>query len=579
MTHSGPAPTTASMPRRLRLPNRHSLTHMALLLSIVSCAPAGLSIDTSTGPMGAAATVTDITEEDLERRLSVIAADSMEGRFTGSIGHVKVTDYLASELSRLGLQPAGEHGGYFQPVPMVRRVLVSQAIGVGTERMDTFSDIVAIHPGGRLRSFEGARVIFGGVMEDAERQITAEQAAGKLVILIYGNQRNTGGNIKTGQYSPNLATAAAIATVNPPPALGSWANASRTPRPVFVGDEVPNADWPAAMAISQRAADLLLGQRADSTVPLGTPGKVASGRVVFRTESLTVRNVIAILPGADPGLAGEYVALGAHSDHIPPRWLAADHDSLRQFNLLALRREEALGVASLNATQRAEIRVDVDSLAAIRPPRADSINNGADDDGSGTVALLEIAEAMARGEGRPARSVLFVWHAAEEMGMVGSKYFTSHPTVDRDRIVAQINLDMIGRGGSADLPEGGPDYLEVVGWRRISGELGDVVDRVNRQSAHPFAFDERFDAAGHPERIYCRSDHYSYARFGIPVAFLTTGQHADYHQVTDEPQYIDYVKLAKVARFVRRVTAALGDLGHRLRIDVPAGDPDADCVQ
>ena len=235
--------------------------------------------------------------------------------------------------------------------------------------------------------------------------------------------------------------------------------------------------------------------------------------------------------------------------------------------------------ADKRTAARAAIKVNVDSLRRIRPAHLDSINNGADDDGSGTVAALEIAQAMASAPVKPKRSIIFVFHTGEEAGLLGSKWFTDHPTVPRDKIVAQLNMDMIGRGEAIDLKEGGPDYLELVGSRRVSTELGDLVEKINTEEARPFKFDYQFDMNGDPNRIYCRSDHQSYARYGIPIVFFTTGLHADYHQVTDEPQYINYDHLARIASFVRDVAVRVANLDHRPVVDKPVVDPKAACVQ
>jgi Zn-dependent M28 family amino/carboxypeptidase len=187
---------------------------------------------------------------------------------------------------------------------------------------------------------------------------------------------------------------------------------------------------------------------------------------------------------------------------------------------------------------------------------------------------------MATARVKPRRSVLFVWHTGEELGMVGSRWFTDHPTVPLDSVVAQINLDMIGRGGPRDVAHlGGPGYVQLIGSRRLSTELGDLVETVNRTGKHGFTFDYQFDAAGHPQQYYCRSDHYMYARFGIPITFLSTGGHADYHQVTDEPQYLDYTKLARVTRFVGELARRVADLDHRIAVDKPRPDPNGQCVQ
>jgi Zn-dependent M28 family amino/carboxypeptidase len=175
--------------------------------------------------------------------------------------------------------------------------------------------------------------------------------------------------------------------------------------------------------------------------------------------------------------------------------------------------------------------------------------------------------------------LLFVWHTGEESGLQGSRWFTDHPTVPRDSIVSQINVDMIARGGPQDEPKGGPGYLQVIGSRRLSTELGDLLETVNREGRHGMVFDYTYDADGHPDNFYCRSDHYSYARYGIPIAFLSTGGHRDYHQVTDEPEYLDYVQFARVTRFLADLADRLANLDHRIVVDKPKPDPEAPCHQ
>ena len=193
--------------------------------------------------------------------------------------------------------------------------------------------------------------------------------------------------------------------------------------------------------------------------------------------------------------------------------------------------------------------------------------------------MLEIAEALARSPERPKRSILFVWHTAEEVGLLGSDWFTRHPTVARDSIVAQLNVDMVGRGEATDLDGGGPEYLRLIGSRRLSTELGDVVERVNTDGKHGFAFDYRWDANGHPDNSYCRSDHYMYARYGIPIAFFTNGNHRDYHQLTDEVQYIDFGKMARVGALIEQVARRVADLDHRVVVDGGKPDPEGSCRQ
>jgi Zn-dependent M28 family amino/carboxypeptidase len=230
------------------------------------------------------------------------------------------------------------------------------------------------------------------------------------------------------------------------------------------------------------------------------------------------------------------------------------------------------------AEQTTRIAAILDSLRKIRPPRRDSIFNGADDDGSGSVALLEIAESLTEGN-RPRRSIMIVWHTAEESGLLGSAWFTEHTTVPHDSIVAQINMDMVGRGEKWDNPAAGPRYIQVMGSRRLSDDLGNVVDSVNAVRSVPYIIDYSFDAPRHVQNRYCRSDHYMYARTGIPIAYISRGYHIAYHQVIDEPQYISYTGLANVATFVRDIAVAVANRNDRVRVNKPKPDPLAPCQQ
>jgi Zn-dependent M28 family amino/carboxypeptidase len=256
-----------------------------------------------------------------------------------------------------------------------------------------------------------------------------------------------------------------------------------------------------------------------------------------------------------------------------------DHDSLRAFNSVMKPLGANSPAGAPTAAQAALIRARLDSLRALRPPRRDSIYNGADDDGSGTVTMLEVAEALAGAAERPRRSILFVSHAAEEKGLYGSFWFTDHPTVPRDSIVAQLNMDMVGRGTARDIQGGGPDYLQIIGSRRLSTQLGDLIDATNAALPSPFVIDYSFDAPRHPLNRYCRSDHYSYARYGIPISYFSRGYHIDYHELTDEPQYIDYQGMSNVARLIADVARNIANRPERLVVDGRVMGPDQPCRQ
>jgi hypothetical protein len=292
------------------------------------------------------------------------------------------------------------------------------------------------------------------------------------------------------------------------------------------------------------------------------------------------RNVIAVIPGSDPALRGEYVSISGHNDHVGFNRRPVDHDSIRAFDQII----RPLGADSPphapSAAEAGQVRTILDSLRRLHTPRLDSIYNGADDDGSGTVGLLEIAEAFAKSGVHPRRSILLVSHTAEEKGLLGSAWYTDHATVPVDSIVAEFDIDMIGRGAASDIAAGGPTYLEVVGLRRLSKEFGDWVEAVNAKERQPFVFNYEYDVPGHPLQYYCRADHYSYARYGIPSVSLSRGEHRDYHQVTDEAQYIDYPDYARLVQMVFDAALFVANADHAPRLDGPKpADPHVRCRQ
>jgi hypothetical protein len=391
----------------------------------------------------------------------------------------------------------------------------------------------------------------------------------RISIVLFAALAGCAGRVPAGG-APMAATTAAIDARDLERRLYAFADDSMMGRAAWSRWNVKATDYVAA-----EFRRLGLVPKGDSGYFQAVPNpRAAPGQ----SSPFPARNVVAVLEGSDPAFRGEYVSITAHNDHIgvrPP----VDHDSLRAFNTVVRPQGADSPRRPATADETVRIRAILDSLRRLRPPRADSVANGADDDGSGTVALLEIAEAFSRGSVKPRRSILFVSHTAEENGLVGSEWFTDHPTVPLDSIVAEIDLDMVGRGAAKDIAGGGPTYLEVVGLRRLSKEFGDSVEAANARQRVPFVFNYEYDAPGHPLRYYCRADHYSYARFGIPSVSLSRGGHQDYHQVTDEPQYIDYPDYARLTRMVFDAALVVANAAHRPALDVPKPDPKTPCRQ
>ncbi|HEX8138969.1 MAG TPA: M20/M25/M40 family metallo-hydrolase, partial [Pyrinomonadaceae bacterium] len=259
-----------------------------------------------------------------------------------------------------------------------------------------------------------------------------------------------------------------------------------------------------------------------------TVNKKASFTISGEDDRVMTQNVVAVLEGSDPVLKNEYVALGAHYDHV------------------------GIGAAV----------------------NGDNIYNGADDDGSGTTALLAIADALAHTRARPKRSVLFVWHCGEEKGLWGSQYFTEHPTVPLAQIITQLNIDMIGRSkregdtSAANRALTGPNEIYVIGSKMMSTDLGNLSEAVNK-SYLGLSFNYLYDNPKDPNRFFFRSDHFNYARKGIPIIFYFDGEHEDYHKPGDSPDKIDYQKMERVARTIFVTMLELANGKSRPRVDKP----------
>ncbi len=528
-----------------------------------------------------------ITSADLRQRLYLIADDSMMGRETGSEGAFKASAYVAAEFRRLGLEPAGDKGTYFQTVPFSvvaadpqSRLVTSS--GATLQLVTDFLPVSAALPPKVLAA--QTPIVFAGSVADTAHLVAAAAALGKFVVLDVPQGFDRRAIVPLLGRFRDAATVAIVALDQ----LGGEQIARiHEGRPVSDTSRNPRAlplIW-----LTRRAAAAVLGGDLANAIP-GAPSTITiSGQYDFTRTPVRfpARNVVGILRGSDPALRTEYVSLSAHHDHVGFDRSPVDHDSLRAFNRVVRPMGADSPMRPATSDERTKIRSILDSLRAVNRPRPDSIRNGADDDGSGTAAILEIAEAFARASGdqRPRRSILFVSHTGEEAGLLGSRWYSDHATVPIDSIVGEIDQDMIGRGTASDFPRGGtgagsPTYLEVIGAKRISREFGEMLEAANAKQPVPFVFDYTYDAPGHPLQYYCRADHYSYARYGIPSVAFSRGEHLDYHQVTDEAQYISYPDLARVAQMVHDGALAVANAPQRPKRDVPKpADPHGPCVQ
>ncbi len=538
------------------------------------------------------ATIADITPCDLMTRLYIFADDSMMGRQVGTPYNDMGTNYIEHEVRRLGLTPGGENGGYFQKLPLFHRSFdESSTLTVAGRTFRGGTDFTATISGADF-NLTNAPVIYGGVVGDTTAILPEDAVRGKVLLLRAGERatRFRGMSPALQAYRASQAAAAAVITIagdELPRARGFGGG-----RASYIDPASPAPGGGGSGAAHITATNTLATALSATPLEQLTAGAALgniSMAIRFHQESAPGRNVIAILPGSDPALAHEYILIGAHNDHVGFRQGGLPHDSVKAYNMVARPQgADSRGAAAPTAAQWADINHKIDSMRKLHPVRIDSISNGADDDGSGSMTVLELAEKFSTASTRPKRSILFIWHAGEEAGLWGSEYFSDHPTVPRDSIVGAINIDMVGRGAATDvtgqdmqggLIHGGEGYLQLVGSRRLSTELGDLAEAVNNRDGYHLKFDYSLDADGHPQNIYCRSDHYEYARYGIPVVFFTTGGHADYHQVTDEPQYIQYRHMAKIGNYFFALAETLANLDHKVVVDQPKPDPFGRCRQ
>ncbi len=513
---------------------------VAVAYAVAACAPPP-RVEPEAKPSVATG---EISASELRSDLRAFSADSMRGRETGTDDAVRAAKFLVARIQRLGLEPAGD-SLYLQRIPLQRerftadsRIVVSE--GGGRTSLDIGRDVVPIVSLGAgvppARREADGDLVFAGygvtLTKPSRDDFSGLNLEGKVVVVVNGAPAGVDTATKS-RLEAQLAVSERLARILParPAAVvvlftGKGAEEFERGMPELLHavtlrnavEDVPESErvLPMILLGSVRAGSPLLpkGWPADDKAQVLT-GRHLSARVRQERAPFTAYNVVGVVRGSDPTLARTYVAIGAHYDHI----------------------------------------------GIVAPVNGDSIANGADDDGSGSVSLLAIARSLQQASARPKRSTLFVWHVGEEKGLLGSAWYVEHPTVPIDSVVAQLNVDMIGRNAASLLYLIGPNAAPG----GQSKKLGAIVDSVNAAQPAPFAINREWDSSTHPEHLYERSDHYNYARKGIPIVFFTTGLHDDYHKPTDDAEKIDYEKMSRVARLIRDVVVAVGDGPRRPR--------------
>jgi len=287
------------------------------------------------------------------------------------------------------------------------------------------------------------------------------------------------------------------------------------------------------------------------------------------SEQLT-RNVVGMVEGSDPALKNTYVLFGAHLDHIGYSQTGGGGQPTPSACRARSEASQAVVTKAGKTLQNQGRRGGGRGAATATPSKPfderDIISNGADDDGSGSVAMMGIAKAFATGP-RPRRSVIFIWHAGEEAGLYGSRYSADYPVVAIESIQAQLNMDMVGRDDCNNIEGDYTNTVFVVGADRISTDLHNLIVRTNETLPRPLTLDYELNDPADPENVYTRSDHYSYAAKGIPIVFFTTGLHPDYHRVTDTVDKIVFPKMTRISQLVYEAGFSIANSERKLERD------------
>lgn len=455
-----------------------------------------------------------IKEQDAQAFLGYLAGPECEGRGTVQPGFQKAARFMADHFKQFGLKPVGNKGTYFQIVHFARTALNSASALESLDGSTKYATPGDIAFGSLNQSVDlKADTVWLKVSKTDDPLPATADLKGKIVFVVAPRFPQPLRN-EVATHDP-LAVVFVADSVFQPTGTAQRPTAANLSRVSIT-----------KAAAAKMAADQGLPANFLEEATSEGPTAVVSGKGKLRlvakfdeTDPVDAMNVVGLLPGSDPTLSKELVGIGAHLDHLGKN--------------------------------------------------GDTVYPGADDDGSGSTALLEIMKAYHEGGVKPKRSILFMAFCGEEMGLLGSGYYSDHPIFPHDQMIAELQMDMVGRDSDGiqnndksrvDKKEENIDTMRLVGSKRISTDLDNLIETDNKYIGFKFKWDA--------EDVYTRSDHYNFAKHGIPIAFLFDGFHPDYHRPTDTVDKIDWAKLTNAAKLYYIVSLDLANNPAPPRHDV-----------
>ena len=473
-----------------------------------------------------------ITPEDLRTHLEVLASDEFEGRETGKPGAEKAAEYIANHFKSIGIQPYSDDS-YYQPVELIRSQIEGGSASAGTVDLEFLEDFI-FYPGLKVDKMNEIEMI---VIHDVNQLDGADVKNKMVVVKAHEEDGETMWRVGLNDLRMKASTSGAAGII----LVGKDLSMIRSRMRPWLSREslTLNREDP-EVTEGTRIPTFLIQASSVEEWWVNTPMKswkkweksLQKGRVYDPIELQGIRwnftldgtsdlvianNVLGYIPGSDPILKEELLVVTAHYDHV--------------------------GI--------------IDG----------EIHNGADDDGSGTVTVLELSEAFMKavGEGNgPRRSVLLMTVVGEEKGLLGSEWYADHPVWPLEQTIANLNIDMIGRVDEAHAEN--DRYVYLIGSDKLSSELHEISEAANNNHTG-LALDYTFNAPDDPNRFYYRSDHYNFAKNNIPVIFYFSGVHEDYHQPGDDPEKIHYPKTAEIGKLVFHTAWQLLNQDERIVVD------------
>lgn len=494
-----------------------------------------------------------INVAQLQKHLYVIAADSMEGRETGTRGQRKAAAYIEKHLQLMGLSPSVPAKGYQQFYPLHKDSMISSVLKLGKTEAAFGTDYLSPVNANDAGKFKSKKMVFVGygIEDSLYNDYAGIDVKGKLVVFFLGEPKENGKFLISTNSSRGSAWS--FPGLSKKLALAAQKGA--------VGALVIN---PAQATFNQRAIDA--AKKTNANYPRPASGKKLNYALISHEFAKKI-----------PGLPFETLLAKAKSN---ASFAKEDYAQIKNKSQFAYKKQREVIMASnvlgvIEGSDKKDEYIFITAHYDHIGMTNGVVNNGADDDGSGTVSIMQIGQAFAKAKAEgngPRRTVVIMAVSGEEKGLWGSEYYSDNPLYPLDKTSVDLNIDMIGRIDTERMKDDTLNYVYVVGHNKLSSDLPIINEAANNKHTQ-LVLDYKFDDPKDPNRIYFRSDHYNFARKGVPVLFFYDGMlKADYHRPTDDVEKINFTLMEKRARMIFFTAWEMANRNEMLKRDIPLGN-------